>query len=1628
MSNENAAIQLDVNATGAVAAINDVKTALAGVGAEATKTGAALEGVNADGAEKVSAKVRSMRDQLQRTTDGVVALARGFDEVAVAEQKISRKGIPLADVSGQLAALREARTELTAVQQKEAVLASEALKVAQAFKAQEAEAAAAATQIRVYENAVRSAKLEMLSLGKSASEKAQIRGDLFGIDPTVVAKQVSSLKEIEASQLAAATAAQALAAKGGAAMNTLHGSTKAYSAALRQVPAQFTDIIVSLQGGQAPLTVLLQQGGQLKDVFGGVGAAAKALGSYVLGLINPFTIAAAAAGTLALAYIKGAAESEAFNKALIMTGNYAGTTALQMSQMSKAISGATGGTIGAAAEALTALAASGDVSAAQFTRLGTAVTQWAKATGMSVGDVAKQFSKLQDEPLKATLALNDSQHYLTRTVYDQIKALEDQGRMLEAGVVAQNAWSDAINQRAPLLVENLGLIEKTWRALGSAAKWAWDGMLGIGRQVDESEILRKSIAAEEAFLRSKFGKVPDDDAGLNAMRAKLAIQEKGAGYEAQSAAYQREEAKATEAKAAWAKESDKYLSKQVQMQREIAKAQSLYSQQKPEDQNPAKYAETIAGIQKKYAEAPKHIKAASDAYDTLAATIERSAAASEDYLNTQQKSAASAKFEREQLDAIDKALRQKNISLDQAVELENRLHDATLRAIEVEQRQGASKASQEAIKFMQAENKAYEDHAKVLRTSEKAIEDYADSAKLMADDLVFETKLIGLNTAERERAIEQRKIQLELDKEIRRINDTAGLTFEEKESQKAVAMQAAVSKSSTAAARSSLNEWAKTADSIRDSLVDAFDSAILAGKDLFTSLRDAAVKLFDGLVLRPILQGVLQPVAAALTGSLIGTAANAATGASATSGLLSSVTGIGAAAGQGSISSLLGSSGMGALDIMGFDPTTLAIGAAILVLSQMGGKFISATDSGRARVDYNSAGVGGSAYSTTGDATQIAAATANTNALAKTYFDTASALGVKAMQAAFEVGTNTGREGAAPQTVLGVNIGKASYSSGEIASTDAAGLQLAASRAVLTALLASELPSYLSGVFDDITVSTATQDQITTALTSAGALATFNKELQALPFSNLADLSYSATQSLIRFSGGLDTLKTNLGTYYSNFYTAEEQRAQTIANINKATAGSGLDAATATRESFRKIVEAQDLTTESGRTTYAALLSVSGAMAGLLTPAADTAKALADTAKAAADAATALAKTNQGWKDQLDVLTGAETDRSIALRDAGDDSTRALMNQVYAQQDLKAATEAAASAAQTAASAFGSLMSGLASTQSSLQNQLLTLQGNTAQVRLNEIAAATKGLSPADTAAYTAGYDANAALTKQISDLQAAQQAQAAAAQAASQASAAVVSQRTGLERQLLQAQGDTTALRALDLAAIDPANQALQQNIWALEDQAKADQAAAAAAQSAASAAQALTSAWQSVTDSIFDEVARIRGLLGGGSTQSYAQAQAQFAITTAQATSGNQDAAKLLPQLSQTLLTLAEANATSLYELQIIRAQTAGSLSNTGNTLAGKFGLTIPSFDVGTNYVPADTLAYVHQGEAIVPRAYNQQSDNGALIAEVQALRKSNEVMQATLARIEETSRKTSTVLTRVTQNGEAMQTTAA
>jgi phage-related minor tail protein len=125
--------------------------------------------------------------------------------------------------------------------------------------------------------------------------------------------------------------------------------------AMRMIPAQMTDIVVGLSTGQSPFMVLMQQGGQLKDMFGGIGPAIKGVGGYVSGLINPFTLAAAAVGVLGLAYYKGSQEQDEFYKSLTMTGNLVGKTSGQLADMAARVSVAANSTTGAAASTLNQL-------------------------------------------------------------------------------------------------------------------------------------------------------------------------------------------------------------------------------------------------------------------------------------------------------------------------------------------------------------------------------------------------------------------------------------------------------------------------------------------------------------------------------------------------------------------------------------------------------------------------------------------------------------------------------------------------------------------------------------------------------------------------------------------------------------------------------------------------------------------------------------------------------------------------------------------------------------------------------------------------------------------------------------------------------------------------------------------------------------------------------------------------------------------------------------------------------------------------------------------------------------------------------------------------------------------------
>ncbi|WP_343463469.1 phage tail tape measure protein [Pantoea sp.] len=277
-------------------------------------------------------------------------------------------------------------------------------------------------------------------------------------------------------------------------------SAKQAAYQMRMIPAQMTDIAVSLAGGQSPFMVLLQQGGQLKDMFGGIGPAARAVGTYVGGLVNPLTVAAAAAGALAFAYYQGSEEQEKFYETLVLTGNAAGKTYGQLMDMANQIARSTGTTRGMAASVLNQVVSSGKVAGESLEVVSTAVINMSKATGQSVDQLVSDFDKIAGSPLDSMAKLNDQYHFLSLAVYNQIKALQDEGNQQEAARLATETYAATMNRRAKDIHDNLGSIETAWNSLGSAAKSAWDQMLDVGRETTLQERLdaAKKAAQQQA--------------------------------------------------------------------------------------------------------------------------------------------------------------------------------------------------------------------------------------------------------------------------------------------------------------------------------------------------------------------------------------------------------------------------------------------------------------------------------------------------------------------------------------------------------------------------------------------------------------------------------------------------------------------------------------------------------------------------------------------------------------------------------------------------------------------------------------------------------------------------------------------------------------------------------------------------------------------------------------------------------------------------------------------------------------------------------------------------------------------------------------------------------------------------
>lgn len=1347
----------------------------------------------------------------------------------------------------------------------------------------------------------------------------------------------------------------------GKALNEFGMTAKQSAAALRQVPAQFTDIIVSLQGGQAPLTVLLQQGGQLKDVFGSAGEAARALGGYITGLVSPFTLAAAAIGALGYGYFKGAAEAEAFQKTLILTGNAAGVTAGQLSSIAASLdAGST--TQAKAAEVLNLLAQSGKIGAENFERFAKAAIEFEKVGGGAVADVAKNFESLGKSPLQSTLKLNESMNYLTRSTYAQIRALEEQGKTTEAAKVAQESYAASLEQMTPKLLENLGYVEKAWLGIKGAISQAGDAILDVGRKStpeQQLEQMKQKLANAQnlqATAAARGQAVTGDSPQIAIYKEQVRLLQQSVDLEKQRADARKDGIKSESAAFDLGE-----------------KAKSFYSEEKrrdiERDQAAASRDKALQGL----TAGSKEYNAVLRDYNTIIDGINRGAG--KDYADSINSQIASV---RARIETEQKSL----TLLTERGKFFSKITEGEREAARVSE-QLASESNASKKKMLQEladeytklgiKQREIQDET-ITANAKEALANAKEIGKVYEDEL----RLTGLTALERQKIVAIRAVDLKYAKQIREIEQSSASDTKKREALQIID-EAKVIERSAAVNKVIQEDFAKTSEQINQSLTDALMRGFENGKGFAQNLRDTLENMFKTMILRPTIQALVAPVGGGLL-SLFSAGAQAA-GGSAAAGAAGSVSGF--------------SNALSTYQMLSGIKTVLTDGVATAIAQ----------------------GFGSVAGSAVGQQLGLATAEAATSSQAASYSLTQSGL---ATQQALTVAGNAIAAYAIQKTLSG------DYKVGNGKLVDAATLV----GSYFVGPLAGVIGGVVNRAFGMGSVNTTGMGVSGTLSTDSGAnVQNFQNWFQRGGWfrSNKSGTNYSAVTS--EFDTFLDSSIKNISEATRDYATSIGLSASVVNGFSKSINVSlmGLDAAGRTKAIENTLGSfAEDLAQSvvnstrtvfldgwevevqrSGETATQTLIRLSES----ITSVNSVLKLFND------DLLTLSVRSSVAASSLIDVFGGIENFRSQtsayyeaffsdleknaqvakALQEGFGSIGLSVPKTVEQYKQLVNAQDLTTIAGQktfaaliSLAPAFDSVTKSAASLQSNytqflldpVQQQMLALENLTSSFK-----AIIPTSLPTSIAEYKKLVDAQDLATEAGKKQRDALLDLAPAFAQVINAQDKITSERQSLEKQLLTATGNTAEIRRLELESLDASNRALQERIWALEDEKKAQQELAAA------------------SSGVVSEIDRLKKSMSGSTeAQSAAALQAQFATTTAQARSGDLTALSKLPTISSALDQAFQLTASTASEVARMKGFLAGSLAETlavlGTGSADTVAKTIASVDLtqtattdGLELTPTSTTTGLMSGA----------SSTAMLIEEISALRVDNQAQARAIVQLQ-------------------------
>lgn len=466
---------------------------------------------------------------------------------------------------------------------------------------------------------------------------------------------------------------------------------------------------------------------------------------------------------ISVAMVKGILEQRELQNALILTGNFAGTTEGSLSAVAHSAT-AMGGSIATAKNVILELASSGKFTADQINTVTTAVVAMEHATGGgedSVKKLVSEFKSLQveanahsrysDEVTKAVLKLDSQYHFLTTSVLAQIRAFEDEGKVKEASALATEEFAKVTEARAHEIVANLGHIEMGWRKIKEVIGEAWSAMKGWGKaDTAQDKLLAAAKDLEDQYGDNLYAS-PMFGGGKSQteMQAEALKRYNDAWKEyldVQSKAQEQGKKAATQSEANRAladieiegnqMKVEKLNKLNVALEKYHNNLDKLRAQGETPDTLKQLRPEVIAAHEAALAEKFKEKKKPAehlDVYEKLENDVRKFSQATDDMTESGMRQTAAEKFQSEEMIKLTTALKTHNITLAQYLKLQGSVNAEVERRTLAQNQVEINKAAAAAKEKSNRESEREAEHIKrgndLLKAAKVAAEDYIETVE-----------------------------------------------------------------------------------------------------------------------------------------------------------------------------------------------------------------------------------------------------------------------------------------------------------------------------------------------------------------------------------------------------------------------------------------------------------------------------------------------------------------------------------------------------------------------------------------------------------------------------------------------------------------------------------------------------------------------------------------------------------------------------------------------------------------------------------------------------------------------------------------------------------------------------------